>query len=44
MPWLEAVTGSRSKGGSSAVVYFNKGFVGRSGDEVNSLQAVIGSH
>lgn len=44
MLWLQAVMDSRSREGSSAVVYFTKGFAGRSGDEVNSLQAIIGSH
>lgn len=44
MPWLEAVPDGRSRESNSAVVYFTEGFVGRSGDEVNSLQAVIGSH
>lgn len=44
MPWLEAVQDGRSREGSSAVVYFTKGFAGRSGDEVNSLRAIIGSH
>lgn len=43
-PGLEAVADSRSREGSPAVVYFTKGSVGRSGDEVNSLRAIIGSH